>query len=189
MGDGIGPRDVDQRLSCLPARKRFSPLMRRELRLPAHPNPTRLGALASFARPRSDSSRSNSASPARTVSISRPCAVVVSAQESRSERKPAPRSAIAARVFSRSLVDRASRSKRVTRSTSPFWSDWRARRNCARSVTAPLTFSQSVAALAAALGRRASDTGREPAAGYGDGHTAAHEGRHTSCGRQCLSGE
>ena len=40
-------------------------------------------------------SRSNSARPPRTVSISRPCGVVVSAQVSRSDLNPAPLSATA----------------------------------------------------------------------------------------------
>src|ERR1700719_961776 len=59
-------------------------------------------------------SRSNSASPPSTVSIRRPWAVVVSAHVSLSERKPAPLPVIAASVFNRSRVDRASRSRRVT---------------------------------------------------------------------------
>ena len=88
------------------------------------------------------SSRSNSANPARTVSISRPCGEVVSAHESRRERKPAPLSPMAASVLRRSLVDRARRSRRVTSSTSPFPNDAIARCNWARPVTAPLTFSR-----------------------------------------------
>ena len=88
------------------------------------------------------SSRSNSANPARTVSISRPCGEVVSAHESRRERKPAPRSPTAARVLRRSLVDRARRSRRVTSSKSPFPNDAIARCSWARPVTAPLTFSR-----------------------------------------------
>jgi hypothetical protein len=46
--------------------------------------------------------------------MSRPCAVVVSAHVSPSERKPAFLPVIAASVFNRSRVDRASRSSRVT---------------------------------------------------------------------------
>ena len=65
------------------------------------------------------SSRSNSASPPSTVSIRRPCGVVVSAQWSASDRKAAPRSAIVARMFRRSRVERANRSSRVTSTTSP----------------------------------------------------------------------
>src|SRR6516165_8696187 len=47
------------------------------------------------------SSRSNSARPPRIVSISRPCAVVVSAQLSFSDLKPAPRLLISASTLSR----------------------------------------------------------------------------------------
>src|SRR5271168_4116877 len=50
-------------------------------------------------------SRSNSASPPSTVSIKRPCAVVVSAHVSWSERNPAPLPVIAASVFRRSPVE------------------------------------------------------------------------------------
>src|SRR5262249_56658789 len=57
------------------------------------------------------SSRSNSARPPRTVSISRPWAVVVSAQASLRLLKPAPRSEIAAMTLRRSRVERASRSR------------------------------------------------------------------------------
>ena len=55
------------------------------------------------------SARSNSARPPKTVSISRPCAVVVSAQASASDLKPAPTFATVSRMLSRSRVDRASR--------------------------------------------------------------------------------
>jgi len=51
--------------------------------------------------------RSNSASPPSTVTINRPCGVVVSAQASLSDLKLAPRSEIVASVLSKSLVDRA----------------------------------------------------------------------------------
>jgi hypothetical protein len=54
-------------------------------------------------------SRSNSASSPSTVSIKRPCGVVVSAQVSPREWKPALRSVIAARVFRRSRVERCDR--------------------------------------------------------------------------------
>ena len=50
------------------------------------------------------SSRSNSARPPRTVKLSRPRALVVSAHVSPSDRKPAFRSVIVARVFSRSAL-------------------------------------------------------------------------------------
>jgi hypothetical protein len=82
-------------------------------------------------------SRSNSASPPSTVSISRPCEVVVSAHVSPKDRKPAFLAVIAARVFNRSRVDRASRSSRVTVTTSPA-SSWSSnRRSCERSALGP----------------------------------------------------
>jgi hypothetical protein len=64
-------------------------------------------------------SRSNSANPPSTVSINRPCDVLVSAHVSPSDLKPAFLAVIAASVFKRSRVDRASQSSRVTVSTSP----------------------------------------------------------------------
>lgn len=60
------------------------------------------------------------------------CPPMVSA----SERKPAPLAAICASVFSRSRVDRASRSRRVTVNTLPSASCSSARRNCARGLRA-----------------------------------------------------
>jgi len=51
------------------------------------------------------SSRSNSANPPNTVSISRPCAVVVSAHVSLRDLKPAPFSAIVPSRLRRSRVD------------------------------------------------------------------------------------
>src|SRR5712691_2177152 len=86
-------------------------------------------------------SRSNSARPPSTVSISRPWALVVSAQASLRLLKPAPRSAIAAITLSRSRVDLASRSSRVTTSTSPGSSRPIAFTSSGRSVLAPDTFS------------------------------------------------
>jgi hypothetical protein len=47
------------------------------------------GTGAAFPCPRADQSRSNYANPPSTVSISRPCAVVVSAHVSPSDRNPA----------------------------------------------------------------------------------------------------
>jgi hypothetical protein len=65
------------------------------------------------------SSRSKSAMPPITVSISRPCAVVVSAHGSPRDLKPAPALPIRSRRLRRSRVERARRSSRVTISTSP----------------------------------------------------------------------
>jgi hypothetical protein len=58
---------------------------------------------------------------------------VVSAHASPSERKPAFFAVIAASVFNRSRVDRASRSSRVTITTSPV-SSWSSRRQSCRPV-------------------------------------------------------
>ena len=56
---------------------------------------------------------SNSARPPRTVRMSLPCGVVVSAQVSASDLKPAPFFVMASSVFNRSRVLRASLSSRV----------------------------------------------------------------------------
>jgi hypothetical protein len=87
------------------------------------------------------SSRSNSASPPSTVSIRRPCAVVVSAHVSLRDLKPAPLSAIVPSRLRRSRVDLANRSSRVTTNTSPFASTAIRRASCLRSDRAPLIFS------------------------------------------------
>src|SRR5262245_53203506 len=55
------------------------------------------------------SSRSNSASPPSTVSMRRPCGVVVSAQASPNDLKAAPALPTASSTLSRSRVERASR--------------------------------------------------------------------------------
>jgi hypothetical protein len=109
---------------------------------PGRPNFTPLALARSLPSPvlARISSRSNSAKPPRTVSISLPCGVVVSAQASFSDLKPARALAIASRM-SWSRVERASRSNRVTTSTSPGASLHNALANSARSVFAPDTFS------------------------------------------------
>jgi hypothetical protein len=66
-----------------------------------------------------ESIASNSARPPSTVSINRPCGVVVSAQLSAGVRKPAPVLATASSTLSRSRVDHARRSSRVISNTSP----------------------------------------------------------------------
>ena len=88
------------------------------------------------------SSRSNSARPPRTVSISRPCGVVVSAQLSFKLLNPAPFAAISAKILSKSRVLRARRSSRLTTSTSPDSSLETALRSSGRSVRAPDSFSR-----------------------------------------------
>ena len=94
---------------------------------------------------------SNSASPPRTVIISLPCGVVVSAQGSPRDLKLAPRSATAARVLSKSLVLRASRSSFVTSNTSPASSPRKQRANAARSVLTPDCFSAYTRSAPAAV--------------------------------------
>ena len=89
-------------------------------------------------------SRSNSASPPRTVSISRPCGVVVSAHASPSDRNPAPCSPILAKTFNRSRVERARRSNRVTITVSPCSTVFRSFPSSGRSARAPLTFSRKI---------------------------------------------
>jgi hypothetical protein len=56
---------------------------------------------------------SNSANPARIVIINLPWAVVVSAQASANDLKPAPALDTVSKTLSRSLVDLAKRSRRV----------------------------------------------------------------------------
>ena len=79
--------------------------------------------------------------PPRTVSISRPCDVVVSAQLSLSDLKPAPILATQSRMLSKSRVERASLSRRIIISTSPSPSRLSSFSNSTRSLRAPLTFS------------------------------------------------
>jgi len=72
-----------------------------------------------------------------------------------SDRKPAFFSVIAASVFNRSRVDRASRSSRVTISTSPTLISASNRRSCGRSVLAPLATSRNTFPAPAARSWRA----------------------------------
>src|SRR6516162_10338201 len=65
--------------------------------------------------------RSNSAIPDSTVGIRRPCALVVSAQGSPSDLKPAPSLPIRSMILSRSSVERASRSSLVTTRLVPHY--------------------------------------------------------------------
>jgi hypothetical protein len=86
----VGPGDIGLDLALSESLGSLLPLVWRQL-----PRPTKSHALglrtgtAVTCRARI-SSRSNSASPSRIVSISRPCGVVVSAQASDSDLKPAP---------------------------------------------------------------------------------------------------
>jgi hypothetical protein len=70
---------------------------------------------------------------------------VVSAQASASDLKPAPALATASSTLSKSRVERARRSKRVTNRTSPGPRAAIARASAFRSVTAPLIFSERFA--------------------------------------------
>jgi len=83
------------------------------------------------------SSRSNSASPPRMVNISRPCDVVVSAQVSLIDLKPASALPISSRIFNRSRVLRASRSSRVTITVSPRSSFRTSRASSSRFLSTP----------------------------------------------------
>ena len=109
--DVVGTRNVRLRFARSEPLERFLALMGCTPRACARflPSPVRARI----------SSRSNSAKPPRTVSITRPCDVVVSAQASLRERKPAPALATTSSTFSKSRVDLASRSRRETITTSP----------------------------------------------------------------------
>jgi hypothetical protein len=74
--------------------------------------------------------------------MSLPCAVVVSAHASANDLKPAPAFDTASKTFRRSLVLRASRSRRVTSSTSPGPRAASALPRAFLSVTTPLIFSE-----------------------------------------------
>ena len=85
------------------------------------------------------------------VLIGTGAATVVSAQLSLRLLKPAPRSETAAITLSRSRVERASRSRRVTTSTSPGSSRPITLASSGRSVLAPETFSLNTLAQPAAI--------------------------------------
>lgn len=136
--DVVRSCDVGLRLASLKTLKGFAPLVRVELRRPSELDAASLSPLTTPVRALV-SSRSNSANPPKTVSMSRPCGVVVSAQVSPIDRKPAPLSAIVARMLSRSRVERARRSRRATMTTSPVSSEARSRASPLRSERAPDT--------------------------------------------------
>jgi hypothetical protein len=134
--------EVHHGLAGIHPPQRFPPLMSGHLERATEPHPRRLRALTALAGAGRISSRSNSARQPSTVSISRPCGVVVSAHVSLSDRKPAQLSVTAARTLSRSRVDRASLSSRVTTRTSPGSSRLRTLASSARSPRAQLAFSR-----------------------------------------------
>jgi hypothetical protein len=98
--------------------------------------------------------RSNVAKPARIVIINSPCGVVVSAQASASERNLDPAFDTASKTLRRSLVDLASRSRRVTRRMSPEPMVANAFARAFLSVIAPETFSLNIRSAPAALSVR-----------------------------------
>src|ERR1700736_5626557 len=91
---------------------------RGELGLAAETLPDRLRSLPSLAGAGADRIALELGQPAEQGQHQTPCAVVVSAHASPSERKPAFFPAITRRVFSRSRVERARQSGGVTISTS-----------------------------------------------------------------------
>jgi hypothetical protein len=110
--DIIGAGNFPCRLAPVATLDSLALLVRGQFRFPPHLYAARHGAaLPSLVRARI-SSRSNSASPPRTVSINRPCAVVVSAHASPRERNPAFLLVMVARVLRRSRVDLATRRSR-----------------------------------------------------------------------------
>jgi hypothetical protein len=82
MAHVVGPCDIRKYLSCLTASDRFSSLVAGQFGLATKDDPLAFArCLPSPVRVRINS-RSNSANPPNTVSINRPCGVVVSAQVS-----------------------------------------------------------------------------------------------------------
>jgi hypothetical protein len=87
-------------------------------------------------------SRSTSASPPSTAIIKRPVLVAVSAHGSASDRNCPPASTICLTMANRSKVERASRSMRVTVTTSPGPRAFKSFNSSRRSAFAPVTFSR-----------------------------------------------
>ena len=128
--------DVAERFASVASTNRFAALVRGQFEGAAQALPRALArSRPSLVRARI-SSRSNSAKPPSTVKIRRPWRVVVSAHVSPSERKPGRLAVIAASVLRRSRVERASRSSRVTISTSPSAS-WSSNRRARRGRIGP----------------------------------------------------
>src|SRR2546427_4687729 len=104
MAHVIGAGDLRQRLAVGATTVRLALLVRGEFWPAAEFDAACLRAYASLTVRARISSRSNSAKPPRTGSIRRPCGVVVSAQASPGDLKPAPVAVMAASVLSRSRV-------------------------------------------------------------------------------------
>src|SRR5262245_25247834 len=88
--DIVGPGHIGLRLACGEALDSRLPLMGRHLAWTPEAHAALLGAQRPSPVRARISSRSNSAKPPSTVNISRPCGLVVSAQASLSDLKPAP---------------------------------------------------------------------------------------------------
>jgi hypothetical protein len=116
----------------LPMSVRFSPASRRA----PHYDATGLSALPSFACAGSDQVALKLGQTAQDRQHQP--AVLVSTHVCRGDLKPAPFSATSPSRFNRSRVDLASRSSRVTTSTSPLSI---AALSCLRSAAVPLIFS------------------------------------------------
>jgi hypothetical protein len=114
-----------------------------QLRPTSHHHASGHRTLPSFAGAGTDQLSLELSQATQDVSMSRPWAVVVSAQVSRSDLNPAPLSATAPRIFKRSRVDRASLSSLVTTRISPLSSPAISRASCLRSARAPLTLTFS----------------------------------------------
>src|SRR4051794_9558586 len=97
MADVVAARDGCQRLARGAPPQGFAPLMEGQLRLAPEPHPLGLRALPSVAGASADQFALELRQP-RMVSISRPWGLVVSAQASARERKPAPLSVMVLRV-------------------------------------------------------------------------------------------
>jgi hypothetical protein len=121
MADVLRAGSLGERLAVRVATERLALLVGWGVRFGRRPRRTP----RAFARARPSlvrariSARANSASSPRTVRMRRPCGVMVSAQASPRDVKPAPLAVMVANVLSRSRVLRARRSSRVTISTSP----------------------------------------------------------------------
>ena len=106
-------------LPAFAARNRLALLMSVKLEGPSHMDARALAPMRPSPVRTRINSRSNSASPPRTVNIRRPWAVVVSAQVSPSDLNVAPDLRRSGRECWPAQVDRASRSSRVTITRSP----------------------------------------------------------------------
>jgi hypothetical protein len=102
-------RDLARGFAGVAALDRLASLVGRELRRASKFHAACIGAHGlPPCGPRS--ARANSAKPPSTMSMRRPCSVVVSAHVSPSDRNPAPLPVTVARVLSRSRVDQSTRS-------------------------------------------------------------------------------